>query len=66
MQPQALPNARPIKNRPALKLVKTKELPRDDWLAIRKQGIGSSDAATACGLNPYAVTKPGSRRFLIV
>jgi predicted phage-related endonuclease len=23
------------------------------WLEVRKQGIGSSDAATACGLNPY-------------
>ncbi len=22
-------------------------------LEVRKQGIGSSDAATACGLNPY-------------
>lgn len=53
MQPHALPNASPIKHRPALKLVKTKELPREDWLAVRKQGIGSSDAATAVGLNPY-------------
>jgi len=53
MQPQALPTASPNKNRPALKLVKTKELPREDWLAIRKLGIGSSDAATAVGLNPY-------------
>ena len=41
------------KPRPALRLVNTKELPREDWLAIRKQGIGSSDAATAVGLNPY-------------
>ncbi|BBB66557.1 endonuclease [Undibacterium sp. YM2] len=40
-------------SRPALKLVKTKELSRDDWLTIRKQGIGSSDAGTAVGLNPY-------------
>jgi len=53
MQPQALPNASPIKHRPALKLIKTKDLPRDDWLSVRKQGIGSSDAATAVGLNPY-------------
>ncbi len=53
MQSQTLPNASPIKHRPALKLVKTKDLPRDDWLTVRKQGIGSSDAATACGLNPY-------------
>ena len=42
-----------VKTRPALRLVGTKELPRDDWLAVRKQGIGSSDAAAAVGLNPY-------------
>ena len=41
------------KPRPALRLVSTKELPREDWLQIRKQGIGSSDAAAAVGLNPY-------------
>ena len=40
-------------NRPALRLVKTIELSRDDWLAVRKNGIGSSDAAAAVGLNPY-------------
>ncbi|MEA5098673.1 MAG: YqaJ viral recombinase family protein, partial [Burkholderiaceae bacterium] len=33
--------------------VKTNDLPREDWLTIRKQGIGSSDAAAAVGLNPY-------------
>ena len=31
----------------------TKQLPREDWLAVRKQGIGSSDSAAAVGLNPY-------------
>jgi len=36
-----------------LRLVGTKHLPREDWLAVRKQGIGSSDAAAAVGLNPY-------------
>lgn len=41
------------KPRPALRLVRTKQLPREDWLAVRKQGIGSSDAAAAVGLNPY-------------
>lgn len=44
------PSAKP---RPALRLVGTKQLPREDWLAVRKQGIGSSDAAAAVGLNPY-------------
>lgn len=39
--------------RPALRLVCTKDLPREDWLTVRKQGIGSSDAAAAVGLNPY-------------
>lgn len=41
------------KARPALRLISTKELPREDWLAVRKQGIGSSDAGAALGLNPY-------------
>lgn len=40
-------------NRPALRLVSTKNLEREEWLNIRKQGIGSSDAAAAVGLNPY-------------
>ena len=40
-------------NRPALKLVKTNDLSRDEWLTVRKNGIGSSDAAAAVGLNPY-------------
>ena len=46
-------NGSTSKKRPALHLVSTKELPREDWLQIRKQGIGSSDAAAAVGLNPY-------------
>jgi len=46
-------NRSPSKPRPALRLISTKELPREDWLQIRKQGIGSSDAAAAVGLNPY-------------
>ena len=41
------------KPRPALRLVGTKQLPREDWLAVRKQGMGSSDAAAAVGLTPY-------------
>lgn len=49
----AAPQFRQEKTRPALRLVSTKELPREDWLAVRKQGIGSSDAAAAVCLNPY-------------
>jgi putative phage-type endonuclease len=40
-------------NRPALRLVKTNDLSRDEWLEVRKRGIGSSDAGAAVGLNPY-------------
>lgn len=43
----------PRTRRPALKLVKTQDLSRDDWLAVRRTGIGGSDAAAAVGLNPY-------------
>jgi len=42
-----------VSKRPALRLVKTNDLSRDDWLKVRKNGIGSSDAAAAVGLNPY-------------
>lgn len=42
-----------IKPKPALRLVNTQDLPRDQWLEVRKQGIGSSDAGAAVGLNPY-------------
>ncbi|HFH3443537.1 YqaJ viral recombinase family protein [Pseudomonas aeruginosa] len=41
------------RERPALRLIGTKGLSRNGWLAVRKNGIGSSDAATAVGLNPY-------------
>lgn len=38
---------------PALRLVSTKGMAREAWLDVRRQGIGSSDAAAAVGLNPY-------------
>ena len=38
---------------PALRLIKATDLNRDQWLDIRRSGIGSSDAAAAVGLNPY-------------
>jgi len=44
---------KPAPNPKALRLVSTKDLSRDEWLNVRKQGIGSSDAAAAVGLNPY-------------
>lgn len=39
--------------RPALRLVSTKNMSRHTWLRVRQKGIGSSDAAAAVGLNPY-------------
>lgn len=39
--------------KPALRLVKTTGMDREDWLQVRRSGIGSSDAAAAVGLNPY-------------
>ena len=39
--------------RPALRLVSTRDLNREQWLEVRRGGIGSSDAAAAVGLNPY-------------
>ncbi|NKA72388.1 endonuclease [Ralstonia solanacearum] len=49
----ALEPIRPRPRRAALKLVKTTELSRADWLEVRRTGIGGSDAAAAVGLNPY-------------
>ena len=46
-------NAKVIqKQRPALRLVSTKDISRDEWLKVRKHGIGSSDASAAIGMNP--------------
>ncbi|MEY4752208.1 MAG: hypothetical protein RIQ60_4422 [Pseudomonadota bacterium] len=39
--------------RAAHRLVSTLDLTREEWLQIRRQGLGSSDAAAAVGLNPY-------------
>lgn len=46
-------NQSAVSKRPALRLVKTNDLSREDWLHVRKKGVGSSDAAAAVGLNPY-------------
>ncbi len=34
-------------------IASTRDMPRDRWLSLRRQGIGSSDAAAVAGLNPY-------------
>jgi len=42
-----------------------------EWLEVRRQGIGSSDCAVACGLNPYMsmfelwIIKTGREKQLI-
>lgn len=41
------------RSHPALRLVETKDMPREDWLEVRKSGIGGSDAAAAVALSPY-------------
>ncbi|MCC1497947.1 YqaJ viral recombinase family protein [Alcanivorax sp. 1008] len=40
-------------NRSALRLASTNNMSREDWLEVRKQGVGASDAAAACGISPY-------------
>lgn len=54
-QAQALQGLATSKRRHAQahRLVDTRQLDRDTWLAVRQTGIGSSDAAAAVGLNPY-------------
>lgn len=52
MQTHSLPQQTPV-TRPAVRLIDTKTITHDEWLDVRKQGIGSSDAAAAVGLNPY-------------
>lgn len=42
-----------MKKHAALRMVDTRTLDRSQWLEVRQGGIGSSDAATAVGLNPY-------------
>lgn len=44
---------KPVPTHQPLRLVSTKGMDREDWLRVRKNGIGSSDAAAAVGLNPY-------------
>ncbi|MEQ1130345.1 YqaJ viral recombinase family protein [Acinetobacter johnsonii] len=37
----------------AKRFVETKNMTQAEWLEVRRKGIGSSDCAAACGLNPY-------------
>ena len=38
---------------PAKILVSTADMPYEDWLEYRKQGIGGSDASVVCGISRY-------------
>lgn len=38
---------------PAQVLVSTENMPYEDWLEYRKQGIGGSDASVVCGISRY-------------
>lgn len=33
--------------------IPTSGMKHEEWLELRKTGIGGSDAGTVCGLNPY-------------
>ena len=35
--------------------ISTEKMEREEWLALRKTGIGGSDAGTVCGINPYII-----------
>lgn len=42
-----------MKRSNAIRLVSTNNLSREEWLSIRGNGIGSSDAAVAVGISPF-------------
>ncbi|MGP5505238.1 YqaJ viral recombinase family nuclease [Psychrobacter celer] len=50
---QSKDQSQPTKPTTPKRLVNTKALSHDQWLETRRQGIGSSDAAAACGIHPY-------------
>ena len=37
----------------AKNLASTENMPYEDWLEYRKQGIGGSDASVVCGISRY-------------
>lgn len=51
--PVAVPRGGAVRQRPALRLVRTQDLNREQWLQVRRGGVGSSDAAAAVGLSPH-------------
>lgn len=37
-----------------MKKISIKNMSKEEWLRLRKEGIGGSDAGAICGLNPYS------------
>ena len=37
-----------------MKKISTINMGREEWLKLRKNGIGGSDAGAVCGVNPYS------------
>ena len=42
-------------------VISTEGLPREEWLAYRRKGIGGSDAAAVLGISPFR-TRSEERR----
>ena len=56
MQIQPLPQQTTY--RPALRLIDTKSITHDEWLDVRKQGIGSSEIPPLCLVKIVLVMPP--------
>ncbi|KFX64034.1 endonuclease [Burkholderia sp. K24] len=50
---QLATSEKPARSHAALRLVETRSLSRNEWLNVRRAGIGGSDAAASVGLSPY-------------
>ncbi len=46
-----------MKSYQPLVLADTANLPRPDWLALRREGLGGSDAAAVLGISPFRTAR---------
>ncbi|MEA3405375.1 MAG: YqaJ viral recombinase family protein [Pseudomonadota bacterium] len=51
--PVSIQTTKPRHHAQAVRMISTNQMDHSLWLKYRNLGIGASDAATACGLNPY-------------
>ena len=51
--PVSIATTKPRHHAYAVRMISTNQMDESLWLKYRNQGIGSSDAATVCGLNPF-------------